>query len=429
MKRSFILACLLSSAMLLQPLSAAAAYEKEDITLALRAMPSAGTLQDPQRVYVSPSAAAEGTSLHFGIFVEAEYARLDLITLDLVTDSAYLTFVPDSYRNPKTSPAQQASSYTLPDGTVFETVYMPYCLGTLSSQGKYHYSCYSMGSNFMDEQRRFRLTWQYGPSGNAVSFLGGVSDAFSLSEMDAAIAPGTPAGVYHIQFDATDSVKEDENMSRTIVTSNEATDPKKTAYHDLVPGLKNLEIVVAGAQYDGEAAAFRFADETKSASPADLRGTAQRMQDGTLSECAFTDAAFSYAEAPAFPDVVTVPQTSEAALLYDGQPVVTTDGTPVQAAYRIGCRGDVDLDGAVTASDAARILIFAAQQGAGGEAHLADAENEAFAQFLGDVNGDGITPELNASDAAFVLIYAAVNGSGQTPDWQKILHPTNGTAG
>ena len=430
MKKQRILACLLGSTLLLQALPAAAVYQnKDDITLAVRPMDSSEGVASSgtQQVCVTPAAAAAGTSFRFGVFIEAEYAHMDMINLDLVTDSTSLTFVPESYRNPKTDIVEPAAAYALPDGTPFESILMPYCLGTLSDKGKYSHGCYSCGTNFMDDNKRFRLFWQYGPFGNAESFLGGASDAFSLAEMEASLAPGTAPGVYHIAFDATDSVAEDENRSRTIVTSNEG-EGKHASYWELVPGLKDLEIVVAAAQLDGEATAFRYADETKAASPADLHCTAKRLQDGTLADAALTDAAFTYAEAPAFPDVVTEPQTSEAVLLYGGQPVVTAEGKPANVTYRIGCRGDVDMDGSVTASDAARILIFAAQQGAGGEAHIADAENEAFAQFLGDVNGDGITPDLNASDAAFVLIYAAVNGSGNTPDWQKILHPSENAA-
>ena len=426
MKKRSIPALLLGSIMLLQALPVSAAYQSaEEITLAVRPMHSSEGVyipEDTQQVYVSPAAAAAGTTLHVGIFIEAERADLNMIVLDLVTDSESLCFDPASYRNPKMDMAEAASVYTLPDGTEFESLFIPYCLGKLSAQGRYNSSCYAMSTNFMEDNRRFRLNWQYGPLGNAESFLGGASDAFSLSEMDAALAAGTAPGEYHIRFDHTDSVAEDENKSRTIITSNETVD-SKTAYADLVPGLKDLSVVVGAAQYDGAAQAFRFADETKAASPADLPGTVQVLKDGTLTEAALTNAAFSYAEAPAFPDVVTVPQTSEASLLYDGSPALTAEGRPVNVTYRIGLRGDVDLDGAVTASDAARILIFSARKGAGEEAHIADTEDDAFAQFLGDVNGSSDAQELNASDAACVLIYAAVTGSGQTPDWEKILHP------
>ena len=67
--------------------------------------------------------------------------------------------------------------------------------------------------------------------------------------------------------------------------------------------------------------------------------------------------------------------------------------------------GDVNGDGTVNASDAAQILITAADIGAGNDSGLT-AEQEA----VSDVNGDG---RIDASDAAVVLIYAAAIGAGQ----------------
>lgn len=432
MKTPAMIAALLGIAVCAQPLTAAAAYESaEEIALAIRPMEAAEGVwfsEDSQQVYVSPAAALAGTDMHIGVFIETERADLNMITMELQTDSASLTFDPETFRNPKMDMAEEASAYTLPDGTVFETVFMPYCLGTISAKGVYNPKCYSMGHFFPEDCRSLRVNWQYGFFGeddlNASAFLGGNSDAFSFVEMDAKLAAETAPGIYHIGFNATDSVAEDENKSHTIVTSYEGT-LQVSAYADLVPCLKPLEIVVGAAQLDGDAAAFRFADDTNAAAPADLRCTVQRLQDGALTEAPLTDENFTYAEAPGFPDVVTEPVTSEAALLCDGMPVLTAAGEPVTAVYRIGCRGDVDLDGAVTASDAARILIFAAQSGAGEPAAMTDPENEAFAEFLGDVNGDGSTCEVNASDAACVLIYAAIKGSGEIPVWTEILHPTS----
>ncbi|MCR4646238.1 MAG: dockerin type I repeat-containing protein [Oscillospiraceae bacterium] len=430
MKGQLLTAAVLCAAVLAQPLTAAAAYESaEEIKLAVRPMQTAEGMYHPegsQTLYVSPAAAVSGAQMHVGVFIEAERAELNMIVFELETGSESLTFIPDTFRNPKMDMAEEASTYTLPDGTTFESQYLPYCLGKVTEKGLYKPACYSMMHNFPEDCRSFNVIWQYGfyseEDVNATAFLGGDPDAFSFVEMDMQLAAGTAPGSYQIGFNATDSVLENANKSHTIITSYEGT-LSKSAYADLVPGLKPLDIIVGAAQLDGDAEVFRFADETAAPSPADLTGTVSRLQDGTLAAASLTEECFTYAEAPGFPDVVTVPEVSDAALLCDGLPVLTAEGKPVTVSYRIGCRGDVDLDGAVTASDAARILIYAAQKGAGEEAALTDAENEAFAEFLGDVNGNGTTPELNASDAAFVLIYAAVNGSGNTPDWQKILHP------
>ena len=67
--------------------------------------------------------------------------------------------------------------------------------------------------------------------------------------------------------------------------------------------------------------------------------------------------------------------------------------------------GDVNLDGTTNASDAAQILIYAAQVGAGQSPKLPD-ENW-FSRA--DYNEDG---EVSATDAALVLIYAAKQGAG-----------------
>ncbi len=426
MKIRSILACLLGSAMLLQAMPAAASYQSADeIALAVRPMSAGDGIflsETSRQIFVSPAAAAAGTEFHAGVFIEAERAELSIITMDLVSGSPSITFVEDTFRNPKLSLDPESSVYHLPDGTAFETPFFPYCLGTLSEKGRYNAACYSMGNSFQENGQRLRVTWQYGPLGNAETFLGGASDAFSLVEMDVKLAGGIAPGEYQIGFDATDSVAEDENKSRTIITSNTSVENGKSAYADLVPGLKPLTVTVAPVQLDGAAAAFCRADETAHAVPADIGGTAQRLQDGTLTGISLDDPAFSYAAA--LPASVTTPETAETPLLYDGAPVVDADGKPVSASYRIGCRGDVDLDGSVSASDAARILIFAAQKGAGGEPHLAEGENDAFAQYLGDVNGTGAAPEINASDAACILIYAAVSGSGRPPDWQQILGGT-----
>ena len=432
MKGQLLAAAVLSAAMFVQPLTAAAAYQSaEEIKLAVRPMQTAEGMYHPegsQILYITPSAALSGAQMHVGVFIETERADLNMIVLELETSSDRLTFLPDTFRNPKMDMAAEASTYSLPDGTTFESQYLPYCLGTVTEKGLYKPACYTMLHNFPEDGRSFRVNWQYGfysdEDVNATAFLGGKSDAFSFVEMDMQLAAGTAPGVYEIAFNATDSVAEDENKSHTIITSYEGT-LSKSAYADLVPGLKPLDIIVGAAQLDGDAEVFRYADDTSTPSPADLTSTIRRLQGGTLTTVSPAEACFTYAEAPVFPDAVTVPETAEALLLCDNQRVLTAEGKPAAITYRIGCRGDVDLDGAVTASDAARILIFAAQQGAGEEASLADAENENFAEFLGDVNGNGVSGELNASDAACVLIYAAINGSGRTPDWQEILHPTN----
>lgn len=96
--------------------------------------------------------------------------------------------------------------------------------------------------------------------------------------------------------------------------------------------------------------------------------------------------------------------------------VDTADSGTVYSPYRYGtflipsgfsilC-GDVDNSGTVNASDAAKVLIAAAQAGGGGGSGLTDMQTMAA-----DVNEDST---VNASDAAVILMYAAAVGAGQT---------------
>ncbi|MDE5565144.1 MAG: leucine-rich repeat protein [Oscillospiraceae bacterium] len=66
--------------------------------------------------------------------------------------------------------------------------------------------------------------------------------------------------------------------------------------------------------------------------------------------------------------------------------------------------GDVNGDDAINASDAAVVLITAAQIGAGDAVDLTDKQKSAA-----DVNKDS---KINASDAAVILMYAAAVGAG-----------------
>ena len=68
-------------------------------------------------------------------------------------------------------------------------------------------------------------------------------------------------------------------------------------------------------------------------------------------------------------------------------------------------RGDVDEDGAVNASDAALVLIYAAESGSG-----TAAEKPEMWRNAADYNADG---EIDASDAAEILIFAAQAGAGE----------------
>ena len=110
-----------------------------------------------------------------------------------------------------------------------------------------------------------------------------------------------------------------------------------------------------------------------------------------------------------------------------------------QVYIYIGVKGDADLDGVSDAGDAAKVLIYAANDGAGLEdVYLysnSNAAAEAFAWFLADIDGEskdqGVTSNkegaaksmLDAGDAAYILIHGALEGSGQDADWGNNVLP------
>ncbi|MBR2744226.1 MAG: dockerin type I repeat-containing protein [Clostridia bacterium] len=93
----------------------------------------------------------------------------------------------------------------------------------------------------------------------------------------------------------------------------------------------------------------------------------------------------------------------------------TTGNQSSQINTATGMLGDVDGSGTVNASDAARILIYAANMGVRFEAPTQQMLNVA------DINKDGV---INASDAALVLIYAAKMGASTTGEvtWDEVLN-------
>ena len=84
-------------------------------------------------------------------------------------------------------------------------------------------------------------------------------------------------------------------------------------------------------------------------------------------------------------------------------------------------RGDANLDGKVTAEDAAQMLLYAAAMGAGDKMPIysaEDTEKENKALRQSDTNNDG---HVNAEDAANDLLYTAIVGAEGKSDWGRVL--------
>ncbi len=105
-------------------------------------------------------------------------------------------------------------------------------------------------------------------------------------------------------------------------------------------------------------------------------------------------------------------------------------------AIFVGVKGDADLDSEANAIDAAKVLVYAAERGANGEATLYSAEDldlETLAYFLADVDGESRTcgkdgSALNSIDAAGILAFAAEKaanpGRSTAQIWNDVLFGT-----
>ena len=88
------------------------------------------------------------------------------------------------------------------------------------------------------------------------------------------------------------------------------------------------------------------------------------------------------------------------------------DGVPLEIGdIWIVHRGDFDLNGVTNAGDASLVLIVAAAQGSGVSAELPEGADETFMCFAAKLNGRYGEPP-SAADAAEILIYAAELGAG-----------------
>ncbi len=325
------IAAAIAAMMTMTAMPAGAAYQsKDEIAFALRGIETEGCgyLAQGNTVYVSPTAAKNGTTLHMSMFIESERPDIKIIEGEVRTSSPALTFVPESYQNPTAPYTKEAVTYETKNGTKFSTTLKPYCFGYVNSGGYYVHGSSGMELNFNETRDGFRMLW-LGSATQSTQFLGDTSDEYSMFDMDFLLAAGTERGEYSVSF--LSDITEENPYGQTFLSSD---DPELT-YVDFVPELKNLTVVVAEG-------------------------------------------------------------------------------------------GDANLDGKTDAADAAAILTFAAEKGAGGSPVLKE-ENPRLSYFLADVNeystacGENDGTALDAKDASAILRYAAIGGSGETPDWSEVL--------
>jgi len=420
-----------------------AVYQSSDeIAFSLRAIETEGCgyIADGNTVYVSPSAAAAGTSVRIGMYIEAEYADLAFLYAKLQSNYAKITFNQESYHNPTAIYSDEKITYTMEDGTEFSTRLKPYCLGMVNSAGFYQANSFGVTNKFTPEENSMNLTWMYGyGDGDATSatFLGSRSDEYSFIEVELDLAPDTEAGSYTVSFVTDDGTE----MGATYLTSDDSENGE-SFYQHIVPELKNLEIVIPNGEYFimEHPTAYRWLDD-----PTPLRSE-DFYPEGTI---IYKDTAEGYvAELLDFNKFSTGVNGMTIQFLtdpdeficgnffetyYDGMAINTpeyyNDGFLFSTVVS-GLRGDANNDKMVNANDAAVILVYAAERGAGGNPTLSDSEYQSMERttyFLADVNegsrncGNGDGTSLDAIDASAILTYSAIAGSGVTPDWNEIL--------
>lgn len=242
-----------AAVLMMQALPANAVYQSQDeIAFALRGMETenCGYLAQGNTVYLSPIAAKEGTNVRMGMFIEAEYADVAIIEMELCSTSPAVTFVPESFHNPTDNYTADKTTYVTEDGLEFSTRLKPYCFGYVNSSDVYVHSSAGSYGNFNETNDGFKMMW-YASISREAAFFGNRSDEFSFIEMDLAVAPETAAGEYSVYFHSEPTA--DDPYGNTFITSDESTEDK-TIYADFIPAFKNLKITaVSGgdANLDG----------------------------------------------------------------------------------------------------------------------------------------------------------------------------------
>lgn len=427
--------------------SAAAVYkDSSEIAFSLRAVETenCGYIADGNTVYVSPSAAKAGTSVRIGMYIEAEYADLAFIYAKLQSDSDNITFNKEKCHNPTVPYSAEAITYTMSDGTQFSTTLKPYCLGFINSAGYYRANSFGLTTKFTPEENSMNLTWMYGyevKNSTSATFFGSRSDEYSFIEMELDIAADTQPGEYRISFvTGGDGV---EDLGATRLTSDDTVNSEEgSIYHDMVPTLKNLDIIIPSGEYFTmeNPVAFRWLDDTTPLDAADFYPEGTTVYRDT--DKGYAAEAMDFEKLSAGVHGKTIQYLTDPDVLlgggiytteYDGMTLNTPDcfgDKAISCRVKSGLRGDANMDKKVNAVDAAAILVYAAKRGAGENPTLYSADNadsEQLAYFLADVNegsascGIGDDTSLDAIDASSILTYAAAAGSGETPDWNAIL--------
>ena len=401
-------------------ISAQARYESPE-QLVVRMKPMSGGDIDEQKMYVRP--LRSNASAHFGLWFETDVALTDISVVSFEMQCETIEFL--SCQSPINYAYSEAQEFTHTDGNVYSSRFKPYCFGRINDLGNYEHGASFCLPNITPNE--FTLTWDYdyhNPYNNGFSaeFFGDASDSYSFIEFDVNIPENTPPGTYPITFSMLDvrsdhSIPDEENPGKYI-----------SYYSHMTPVYYEAEIVVTDyPRLETDIPpVFRYAEDTQEFSVQDFPSETTLTYNGESFAVQTEDLLeFFEAGSPSELNMENQPfrsLTSE--IVWEDMLIQDNQDNFANLEYRIGRRGDANIDGVVNAADAALILTYAADKGAGIEPSFTgtlDSTEEAFARFLADIDGKGESSEdIDATDAARILKYAALAGSGHNPDWNEI---------
>ncbi|MBR7083709.1 MAG: dockerin type I repeat-containing protein, partial [Oscillospiraceae bacterium] len=308
--------------------------------------------------------------------------------------------------------------------------------GRINNMGNYEHASMFCTANVQEHLLNYLWNYDlnnYDENRNKLftaKFFGDTSDAYSFAEFDMEIAPDTKAGTYPVNFMTN---PEDFSESTYITCDDSYPDLDNPPYYvsvssEMIPALQGAEIIVEPPpQLETEIIPiFRNAEDSQEFSLQDFPEEVTISESG-ISKTVKTEELVNIFEtgSPASLLMEEPSKILQSELVFDEVNVLDSNGNPAVLEYWIAHKGDVNLDGAVNAKDAALILVYAADAGAGNEAFLTeshDAQEEQFAYFLADIDGEGKEDSpLNAIDASKIMIYSAMCGSGNQPDWKEIM--------
>jgi len=419
-------------------ISAQAAYSSpEDVAISLRAM-SGGYIpeENVHKIYVSPDDLQNYNHLvHFGIFFETDPAIIDIFNINLAMESQSIRFYKDSFKNPTVYAFPEAQEFVHTDGNVYSSRFEPYCFGRINMMNRYEPAAFSCTANI--QENNLHLLWIYDynnqdENGNkdfSARFFGNASDDYHFIEFDMQIDSDTPAGKYPVRF----MINQELNSDCTYITSDDSIpDPEnegyyKSIYSKMIPTLYDAEIILTDGHPVSETEitpVFRYAHDQNEFSVQEFPAEISLIADHTSMQIATEDLLEVFDTGSPADMAVSEPITLRSELQYQGVQILSELGNASALEYHIGQKGDADLNGSVDAADAAKILIYAAEDGSGMETSLTgnpDSVEEKFAFFLADIDGEGKeNSTLDSEDAAKILIYAAQQGSGQEISWEEL---------